>query len=126
VVAIVCNFHFTRENASNAKCPPLKPQDCSVSLKVSSTIFKPATHKEDLDEDKKDKYFYDGNGAQMPYSTFLALMDAASFRDYLESVKTYYEKTEGPVFEDPSSEDESGGAASAAAAAASAASSDVD
>jgi hypothetical protein len=106
VVLIICNYHYVRENANNNKCLPIKPQDCSVSVKVSSTIFKSKSEKDDANESKKE-YHFDGSGAQMPYSTFLSLIDSESFKDFLESVKGDFEKTEGAIFDESSDENES-------------------
>jgi hypothetical protein len=63
----------------------------SISLKVSSSVFKVAG-------EKNDKYWFDQSGAQMPYSTFVSLMEDKTFTgDYMRSVREDYEKTEGSL-----------------------------
>jgi hypothetical protein len=99
-VLIVCNYHFVRDHADRPHCPPLKPQDCSVSIKVSSTVFRGRDSSlEDPEASPKDQFYFDGSGAQMPYSTFLGLLNDPSFANFMSCLQEEYEKTEGPIFE---------------------------
>jgi hypothetical protein len=96
VILIVCNYHFVRSHANTEKCPRLRPQDVSISLKVSSSVFKTAGASSSSDD--QENVWFDQSGAQMPYATFVSLMDDKTFTDeYMMSVRADYERTEGNV-----------------------------
>lgn len=103
---IVSNWHFVRDNQEKKECPPCRPEDCNISLKLSSTLFKsnlssdlrPTTGEVLADEG----FTFDRNGIIIPYSAFLSLMTDAYFLTvYLPGVRTNYEKLRGSLnFED--------------------------
>ena len=103
-VLIISNWHFIREHQDKKESPPCKPENCNISIKLSCSVFKSAPSDLSvsgsgyLDPLPDDGFSFDKNGAIIPYSAFLSLLDDKYFvNDFLPEVKTEYEKLCGPV-----------------------------
>ena len=103
-VLIISNWHFIREHQDKRESPPCKPEDCNISIKLSSTTFKTGsadlsiTGANYLDPLPDDGFSFDRNGVIIPYSSFLSLMEDKYFlNDYLPDVQREYERLCGPL-----------------------------
>lgn len=65
---------------------------------MSSSVFKTiATDDDLLGIEDTNSYNFDRNGAIIPYSAFVSLMQNQAFTAYLEQIKNKYEEKEGPL-----------------------------
>lgn len=93
----VGNYHFIRDVVERQKgtAPALKPTDCHISLKLSSSTFK--NESEELDS-RVAGPFFDKNGITLPYSAFLSLLnDDPELENFFSEVKLRYETSEGEL-----------------------------
>lgn len=98
IVLCVGNYHYIRDvvQVQKEKSPPLKPSDCHISLKLSSTTFKP-----ELDEFEGKNTggpYFDKNGLTVPYSAFLTLLsDDSGLKEFFREVLARYEEDENEL-----------------------------
>ena len=80
-----------------AKTPPCHVDDCSISIKLSSTVFRSdlQTADSDVAVDTADQFFFDKNGAVIPYPALRALLFCEDFLKYMEQVKNQFEEDTG-------------------------------
>jgi len=94
-VLTVSNWHFVRDNQTSKQCPPCKPKDCIIGLKLASTAFKVPGATQDLTvaaEPEAEEFCFDRNGLLIPYNSFVYLMTHVEFCvDYMDAVKTEFE-----------------------------------
>jgi hypothetical protein len=115
IVVSISNWHFVRDNEKKKNCSPCRPEDCTVTFKLSSTVFKPAGGVETVQNPNDKDLFFDKVGAIIPYSAFSSLMSAKGFVDtFCSTVKKEYERVCGPIPEihesnDDDDEEEEGG-----------------
>ena len=83
---LIDNWHFVRDNVSRPRLPACTEGDCSVSFKLSSSVFKSESPVADSSE-----FSFDRNGASIPYEAFRTLIDNSAFMSYLEKVKQQFE-----------------------------------
>lgn len=89
LILCVNNWAFVEGLAKEAKFTPCQSKDVSVSLKLSSPLFKSETGEIGTDW---SGYDFDRHGAAMPYSTFLGLLRSGDFtKAFLGDVKEKYE-----------------------------------
>ena len=105
-VLICSNWHFVRNHQEVRNCPPCSPEDCNISLKLSSTAFRSAPTELSkaggfleteirIDED----YCFDKNGVIIPYPAFISLLQDKRFtQEYLPLVKKEFERVCGPIY----------------------------
>ena len=127
MVVTVSNWHFNRNTLKLDKAPTCKLEDIMVTLKLSSTVFFEneggtpvvATTANEPDttlptspgaaaaansdggavqHSNGESYFFDRNGAIIPYSAFVALLDSEKFDDYLRAL---YKLREGKAYLSP-------------------------
>ena len=99
-VLIISNWHFVRDNIDRMVCLPCKPENCNISIKLSSTTFRGgptelAQGGGTLDPEIRpdEEFFFDKNGIIIPYSAFISLLNDRHFTDeYLPAVKKEFEK----------------------------------
>jgi hypothetical protein len=104
LILTISNWHFVRDTQARRDGPTCKLEDCTISLKLSSTVFK--TSEDDLGVEDKNHNF-DKNGAVIPYSAFVSLMQQEDFITYLSQVRVKYESTEGSLrFSDDEDDDD--------------------
>ena len=91
------NWHFVKDNLYKAKTPPCHVDDCSISIKLSSTVFRSdlQTADSDVAVDTADQFFFDKNGAVIPYPALRALLFCEDFLKYMEQVKNQFEEDTG-------------------------------
>jgi hypothetical protein len=117
LVVTVSNWHFNRDTLKKEKAPVCKLEDIMVTLKLSSTVFdsgmgggaaaaddggastpavssSPGTATNGgggaATSQSGESYFFDKNGAIIPYSAFVSLLESDSFHDYLRTVKRLF------------------------------------
>ena len=89
LILCVNNWAFVDGLSKTPKFVSCQAKDVSVSLKLSSPLFKSETG--DVGADWSG-YDFDRHGAAMPYSAFLSLMRSGDFvNKYLREVKSKYE-----------------------------------
>ena len=127
MVVTVSNWHFNRNTLKLDKAPTCKLEDVMVTLKLSSTVFfeneggtpvvATAANEPDttlptspgaaaaansdggaVQHSNGESYFFDRNGAIIPYSAFVALLDSEKFDDYLQAL---YKLREGKAYQAP-------------------------
>lgn len=88
-----------KDNLYKAKTPPCQPDDCSISIKLSSTLFRSESQASDSEAaaavDVADDFFFDKNGAVIPYPALKALLHSDEFKVYMEQVKRQFEQDSG-------------------------------
>lgn len=101
LILCVNNWAFVEGLSKTQKFVSCQAKDVSVSLKLSSPLFKSETG--DVGADWSG-YDFDRHGAAMPYSAFLSLMRSSDFvNKYLRDVKSKYEndvKASEPLSDD--------------------------
>ena len=106
LVLVLDNYHFVRDDFKYPKMPPCTVDDCSVSFKLSSTLFKPSAPQPEAAsaadaaacqarQGEVAQYHFDKNGVSIPYPAFRQLLRDGSFVSYMEKVKNQYEKDLG-------------------------------
>ena len=118
IVVTVSNWHFNRNTLKQEKAPICKLENVMVTLKLSSTVFESGTPASAAADDvgsaddvtpavsspgaatngsggaatsqSGETYNFDKNGAIIPYSAFVSLLDSEDFQDYLRTVKRLY------------------------------------
>ena len=98
----ISNWHFNRDTQHLAEGPKCKTNNINITLKLASTAFgseesggsASALTSTSLGESQLK---YDRNGATMPYSAFVDLMNQDLFHAYMKKVREYFERVEGPV-----------------------------
>lgn len=101
LVLIINNWHFVKDNHTKTHVPPCRPDDCSVQIKISSTVFKSESQLlaggSDLVEaaDNGEQFFFDKNGIIVPYSAFKDLLTDVDFQQYLGRVQQQFEEDSG-------------------------------
>ena len=89
LILCVNNWAFVDGLSKTPKFVSCQAKDVSVSLKLSSPLFKSETG--DVGADWSG-YDFDRHGAAMPYSAFLSLMRSGDFvNKYLRELKSKYE-----------------------------------
>ena len=85
-----------------AKTPPCHVDDCSISIKLSSTVFRSDLQTGDSEVaaagaavDTADQFFFDKNGAVIPYPALRALLFCEDFLKYMEQIKSQFEEDTG-------------------------------
>ena len=96
LVVTISNWHFVRDNLNNPRINRCTLFDCTIGLKLSSSVFKPASVAAS-DTPSEHTYYFDRNGAAIPYEAFFALLQNKDFEDFLKHVKRRYEETAGPL-----------------------------
>jgi hypothetical protein len=107
LVLLLDNYHFVRDDFKFPKMPPCTVDDCSVSFKLSSTTFKPSAPNPEAvaaadsacltrpAAEVASQYYFDKNGASIPFPAFRQLLRDKEFVSYMENVKQQYEKDLG-------------------------------
>ncbi len=107
LVLLLDNYHFVRDEFKYPKMPPCTVDDCSVSFKLSSTMFKPSAPNPEAaaaadsaclarpSTEALGQYYFDKNGASIPFPAFRQLLKDPKFVSYMEIVKKQYEKDLG-------------------------------
>ena len=99
LVLIINNWHFVKDNHTKTNVPPCRPDDCSVQIKISSTVFKSESQagSSDLAEASanSEEYFFDKNGIIIPFPAFKDLLSNRDFQFYLGKVKQQFEEDTG-------------------------------
>ena len=107
LVLLLDNYHFVRDDFKFPKMPPCTVDDCSVSFKLSSTTFKPSAPNPEAvaaadsacltrpAAEVASQYYFDKNGASIPFPAFRQLLRDKEFVSYMENVKRQYEKDLG-------------------------------
>ena len=95
IVLSVNNWHFVKDNLYKAKTPACQADDCSISIKLSSTIFRSELQAADSSVDASDEFYFDKNGAVIPYPALKELLHCEEFYTYMEQVKIQFEGDSG-------------------------------
>jgi hypothetical protein len=95
IVLSVNNWHFVKDNLYKAKTPACQADDCSISIKLSSTIFRSELQAADSSVDASDEFYFDKNGAVIPYPALKELLHCEEFYTYMEQVKIQFEVDSG-------------------------------
>ena len=95
IVLSVNNWHFVKDNLYKAKTPACQADDCSISIKLSSTIFRSELQAADSSVDASDEFYFDKNGAVIPYPALKELLHCDEFYTYMEQVKIQFEADSG-------------------------------
>ena len=96
LVVTISNWHFVRDNLSNPRINRCTLADCAIGLKLSSSVFKPASVAAS-DKPSEHTYYFDRNGTTIPYEAFFALLQNKDFEEFLNHVKRRYEDSAGPL-----------------------------
>ena len=77
--------------------PPCTPDDCTIGLKLSSTVFRSGDSSADGETNPEtgERLYFDRNGALIPYAAFKVLIQSEQMTVYMEQVKKQYEKDVG-------------------------------
>jgi hypothetical protein len=99
-VLCINNWHFVKDNLYKAKTSPCQADDCSISIKLSSTVFRSESQANDSEvavaaADAGEEFYFDKNGAVIPYPALKALLNSAEFLTYMEQVKKQFEEDSG-------------------------------
>ena len=105
-VLICSNWHFVRNHQEVRNCPPCSPEDCNISLKLSSTAFRSAPTELskaggflETEIRNDEDYCFDKNGVIIPYPAFISLLQDKRFtQEYLPLVKKEFERVCGPIY----------------------------
>ena len=107
LVVTISNWHYVRDNLSNPRINKCTLADCAIGLKLSSSVFKPASVVAS-EASRDNPYYFDRNGATIPYDAFFALLHQLDFEEFLNHVKRRYETTAGPLALNAEEEDLAG------------------
>lgn len=91
IVLCIGNYHYIRDvvQVQKEKAPPLKPTDCHISVKLSSSTFK--SELDDFEAKSCGGPFFDKNGITVPYSAFLTLLsDDLELKDFFQELHARY------------------------------------
>ena len=127
VVVTVSNWHFNRDCLRYETAPICKLENVMVTLKLASTVFDgnrestaplstsgnsgspgstPIKSGQRITATSGEEYHFDKNGAIVPYSAFVSLIDSAEFQEYLEKVKKLYYKEKAASENDDDDDDD--------------------
>lgn len=102
LVLCINNWHFVKDNLYKAKTSPCQADDCSISIKLSSTVFRSESQANDSEvavvaaaAGAGEEFYFDKNGAVIPYPALKALLNSAEFFTYMEQVKKQFEEDSG-------------------------------
>jgi len=90
-VLCIGNYHYIRDvvQVQKEKAPPLKPTDCHISVKLSSSTFK--SELDDFEAKSCGGPSFDKNGITVPYSAFLTLLsDDLELKDFFQELHARY------------------------------------
>lgn len=100
LVLVISNWHFVRDSLNSGQPRPCQPADCSVAIKLASSVFKPVgIVLSQLPGGSTDssQFYFDRNGVSTPYEAFVSLSTSAEFKTYLTQVKSRFEQEWGPL-----------------------------
>ena len=100
LVLAISNWHFVRDSLNSGQPRPCQPADCSVAIKLASSVFKPVgIVPSQLPGGSTDssQFYFDRNGVSTPYEAFVSLSTSAEFKTYLTQVKSRFEQEWGPL-----------------------------
>lgn len=101
LVLNISNWSFVRDLTLDkvSKFTPCSVQDVHVAIKLSSTVFKPQKRGSPGDPDSASsdsEFFFDRNGAVLPFAAFVSLLKDVSFTgDFMQRLKTKFEEDLG-------------------------------
>lgn len=101
LVLIINNWHFVKDTHTKTVVPPCRPDDCSVQIKISSTVFKSEAQLLSSGSDLLDtnetgeEFFFDKNGTIIPFPAFKELITSKDFQFYLKKVKEQFDEDSG-------------------------------
>ena len=107
LVLVVSNFHFNKKAQSLRQEVTCSPLDCYVSLKYSSTKFKPdggvaaaesptEPELQDVSDESASQYYFDSHYLFLDYQAFTALVaDGYLAEHFWPRVKANFERTTG-------------------------------
>ena len=97
LILTLSNWHFVRDNVNKPIMPPCTPDDCTIGLKLSSTVFRSGDSSADGETNPEtgERLYFDRNGALIPYAAFKVLIQSEQMTVYMEQVKKQYEKDVG-------------------------------
>lgn len=91
----ISNWGFVRDltQQRSNRFIPCSVQDVHIAIKLSSNVFKPIRNNDnDLDPDQREEFYFDKNGAILPFAAFISLMKDASFTgEFMKEVKAKYD-----------------------------------
>lgn len=91
----ISNWGFVRDltQQRSSRFIPCSVQDVHIAIKLSSNVFKPIRNNDDdLDSDQREDFYFDKNGAILPFAAFISLMKDASFTgEFMREVKAKHD-----------------------------------
>ena len=97
----ISNWHFNRDTQHLIEGPRCKLDDINLTFKLASSAFNVDeagnSSTPSASNQATDGLKYDRNGATVPYSAFVSLLEEESFHAYIRQIKELYEQKEGPI-----------------------------
>jgi hypothetical protein len=90
-VLVISNWHFVRDSLSSQQPRACQPADCTVAIKLASSVFKPVD-RAGVASAENGQFYFDRNGVSIPYEAFQALTSSDDFIGYLTQIKSRFER----------------------------------